>query len=753
MGHQNKLSRRRFMVSAVGGGMAIMVSQDVLAANTSLNPWDDNTVGKGTVELSAWLTIGADDVVTIRSPTPEIGNGVMTQAAMTVAEELNCDWSKVATEFASASRDHLAGGLYRTDTYLTFFGGRSTTKKRNELYLQAGASARERLKAAAAARWNVPVTEIDAKDSKLTHKASGRTLRYGEVAAEAAKIKLKEEPKPKPQSEWTLLGKASPSKLHIPLVVKGAATYGIDVRPAGMAYAALRQSPVHGGKLKSYDANAVKNMPGVLAVVTVDPDEPRGMPNRKDEAPFTLFNTKPQHAVAVIAEHYWQARKALDALPVEWDDGPGAQWKSTEQINQAAFAVLDKETDKPKWTTGDISGLDKQKKIVEATYLTPYCDQACMEPLNGTALVTKDKVEMWHPSQSPQQTLWIAADEARVDVDNVTINQTYVGGGFGRRIYGNDARMVVAVAKKFPGRPVQVIWSREEMTRQGRYRDLIAAKMKAGLDEKGMPQVLVVRASGGPAAADVGMMQSPYLQKLIPNTRYDLHELPLHIQTGPYRGPGYNSFSFVMETFIDECAHAAGVDPLEYRLKMLAQWPDEGWTKILKEVSTQAGWGKKLPKGFGQGIAIANWGSFKGEPHEGTTVGVVATVEVTSRGNAKVHTLDVAFDTGRIMNRDAIHTEVVGGVIFGYNMSMNEGLTVKDGRIVEGNFSDYPMVRIGDVPQINVHFGGLTGHDRFSEIGEPPIGPVGPAIGNAIFKASGKRLRTTPFRNSELSWV
>jgi isoquinoline 1-oxidoreductase beta subunit len=291
------------------------------------------------------------------------------------------------------------------------------------------------------------------------------------------------------------------------------------------------------------------------------------------------------------------------------------------------------------------------------------------------------------------------------------------------------------------------------MMRQGRYRDLIAAKLTAGLDENGMPHTLIVRASGGPGAADVGVSTSPYLQKLIPNTRYDLHELPLHIQTGPYRGPGYNSFSFVLETFIDECAHAAGIDPLEYRLKLMAGWPDQGWTKALKEVASQAGWGKALPKGWGQGIAITNWGSFKGEPNEGTTIAVVATVEVTPQGNAKVHALDVAFDTGRIMNRDAVQTEIEGGTIFGYNMAMNEGLSVKDGRIVEGNFSDYPIVRTADVPKINVHFGGLTGHDRFSEIGEPPVGPVGPAIGNAIFKASGKRLRTTPFRQSELNWV
>jgi isoquinoline 1-oxidoreductase beta subunit len=529
-----------------------------------------------------------------------------------------------------------------------------------------------------------------------------------------------------------------------------------------MVYAALRQSPVQGGKLKSYDASAVKSMPGVLAVVAVDPAEPRGALGPVPAATMGFSESTAQSAVAVIAEHYWQARKALDALPVEWDDGDGAKWKTIGQLNDALVAALDQPVEKAFKTVGDVGMLGappQGMKVVEATYLTPYSEHACMEPLNGTALVTDgvsgeaEGVELWHPSQHPQQALLVAADEARVAIDKVTYHQTYVGGAFGRRVFGNDVRMVVAVAKKFRGRPVKVIWSREEMTRQGRYRPIVAASLKAGLGADGKPLALHGRAASGKGFFNVGFAETPYAMSLTPNVRIDIHELPLHILMGPYRGPGYNSFAFIVDTFIDECAHAAGADPLDYRIKLLEAWPDSGWVQCLKEVGKQSGWGQPLPKGWGRGVAIANWGNKEGKPETGTTVAVVATVEVTQKGALTVHTLDLAFDTGQTMNRDAVLNEMQGGAIFGYNMAMNEGLSLKDGRIVEGNFDAYPIVRTGDVPKVNVHLGGLTGHDRFSEVGEPPVGPVGPAIGNAIFAATGKRIRTMPFRQHDLSWA
>ncbi len=754
------LNRRNFLItaSAVGGGLTIsFAALDSNAATPPMNgPWGVATTNP---ELTAWLSIAPDNTVTVRSAMTEIGNGAMTQTAMTIAEELNCDWSKVKVEFAPPLRNYKEDNVYsKVGGRTGFFSGRSTNEGNIKGGLQIGASARVRLQTAAAAEWKVALADVIASDGVLTHKASGRSMTYGQIAAKAALVKLDAEPSPKPQSEWTLLGKKSPGKLNNPAIVDGSAIYGMDVRLPGMLYAALKQSPVHGGKLKSYDAEAIKNMPGVVAVVVVDPAKTPGTADR-DKVPFGKYGIEDslaQHAVAVVAEHYWQARKALDALPVTWDDGPGAQWKSTEQIYDAALKALEKTDGKVAAEAGDISVLEKQPKIVEATYLTPYSEHACMEPLNGTALVTPDKVEIWHPSQHAEQAFWVAADEAGVSPDKVVYNQTYVGGGFGRRVFGNDVRMVVAVARQVPGRPVHVIWSREETTRQGRYRPMFAAKMRAGLDKEGRPQAISSRLATSKAPPTIGqtngLKNTPYLASQIPNVRLEMQDLPFHLMIGPYRGPAYNALAFVTETFIDELAHAAGTNPLDYRLALLASYPDPGWAMCLKEAASKAGWGKSLPKGMGQGIAISNWPG-SGKPQSGTTVCTVATVEVSKAGEIKVHSLDVAFDTGRILNKDAVHTELEGGAIFGFNMAMTEEVTVKDGRVVEGNYDQYPIARAGDVPKINIHFGGLTGHDRFGEIGEPPVGTVGPAIGNAIFAATGKRIRTQPFSKVDLSWV
>src|SRR5258706_1013912 len=462
------------------------------------------------------------------------------------------------------------------------FGGGSTNPERMKLMLQVGASARERLKAAAAGEWKVPVAEISAKDSVLTHGASGRTLRYGDIAAKAATIKLQVEPTPKPQSEWVLLGKASPAKLNIPQIVNGSAIYGIDVRLPGMVYAALRQSPVHGGKVKSLDAEKAKAMPGVLAVGTVDPDDPRGL-KIKSGAPFGYDETHVRAAVAVIAEHYWQARMALDAVQIEWNDGAGAQWKTTDQMVAALVAAVERPADKVEKQSGDAKLIDGQDKVVGGIYVTPFSDQAPMEPLNGTALVSADRVEVWHPAQQSKQAFWVAADESGMDPAKVFFHQTFVGGAFGRRIFGDDVRMVVAIAKKFPGRPVHTIWSREEHTRQSKYRPLVAAKLRAGLDKTGMPAVFIAnQASKGHFPV---LAESPYALGCIPNVLVDARLLPFHVITGSYRGPGYNSYAFMVETFIDECALAAGVDPLEYRLKLPANWPHTGRGKGLHSAS------------------------------------------------------------------------------------------------------------------------------------------------------------------------
>jgi len=733
-----KISRREFVIatSIVGGGMCI----GILGAEAA-----------GTErELSPWIVISPDDTVLVRVPSPESGNGAVTQIAMTITEELQCDWNRVRTESSSINRDLRENKVYSSvGGIAATFAGRSTLPERMKLFLQVGASARERLKAAAAERWQVAASEIDAKNSMLTHRTTGRTLRFGELAASAAAIRLKSEPVPKPPVHWSLLGKASPSKLTNPLIVNGSAVYGIDVRLPGMLYAALMQSPVHGGKLKRCEFDAIKNMPGVRGLAIVDPDEPR----KPVRSLFGGQENAPQSAVAVVADHYWQARKALEALPVEWDDGAGVQWKTAEQIYAGALETLEHPGKKIERNTGDaLQRLSQSSRIVEASYLTPFCDQAPLEPLNGTALVTQNRVDVWHPAAITEQAFLTAAEEAGVAPQNTYFNQTLVGGSFGRRLFADDVRLVVAIAKQFRGRPVHVIWSREEAMRQGRYRDLTAARFKASLGANGLPEALLVRVCrAGFELRGIGDCAYTNLGT-IANVHIESHAFPLHILTGAYRAPTYNSHVFFMESFIDECAVAAGIDPLEYRLRVLAKWPDPGWKKCLREVAAKSGWGRQLPKGQGQGIAISNW-DMGGKPQAGTTVAAVATVEVTPAGELRIPRLDLSFDCGQVLNRDVVLAQLQGGMIFGLNMSLNEELTVKDGRIVEGNFDQYPILRMSQTPRdLHVHFGGLSGHERFTEIGEPPVGPIGPAIANAIYRATGKRIRTTPFRKHDLRW-
>ena len=746
--------RRQFIVSVslAAGGLALgMVSVKATASVAAAGPWNSEAIEAG--ELSPWIEIGKDDTVTLRVPTPEVGNGAMTQVAMNVTEELACDWSRVRVEFCSIQRDYLDKGVYNSG-FLPFFSGHGTDKVRMTRALQIGASARERLKAAAASHWRVAVAEVEAKNSVLTHVPSGRQLRYGEVAAAAAKVTLPTEPALKPQSEWTFLGKASPGKLHAPQVVNGSATFGIDVQVPGMVHAALMQSPLHGGKLKSYRPEAVLGMPGVRAVVVVDPANTKGSPVPQ-KSTWGFGDNQAQSGIAVIADHYWQAKRALEALPVEWDSGSGVQWKSSEQMYAAARELLDASGGTVLRKSGDVASV-KSDKVVEAIYSTPYCENAQLEPLNGTALVTADSAEVWCPTQDLLQAYWVAIDETGLSPEKVKLHEAYIGGAFGRRTMADDVRMVVAVARQYPGVPVKTIWSREQCFQQGRYRTPIITRFKAALGGDGYPLAVTSRASFVGTRPlyrlTLGYDDMPYFTSgIIPHLHISSTNLPVHVLNGAYRAPCYNSHSFFVESFIDECAVAAGIDPLEYRLKLVSRW-DKPWSDCLRVAAEKAGWSQPLPKGEGRGIAISNWP--QAAMHDaGTIMCAAARVKVSRAGELSVEQVDVAFDCGRVANRNAVRAQIEGGMLFGMNMTLNEQLTVKDGTVAERNFNQYRLLRINDrLPAINVHFDALSNHDRFDIIGEAPVGPIGPAIGNAIFQATGKRLRSTPFRNHDLSW-
>jgi isoquinoline 1-oxidoreductase subunit beta len=751
MRQDNLLDRRQFLISVslAAGGLALgLVSSESQATDV---PWSSDVRERN--ELCAWVEVANDDTVTMRLPTPEIGNGAMTQVAMNITEELGCDWARVKVQFCSIQRDYLEKGVYNSG-FLPFFGGHGTDKVRMTHALQLGASARERLKSAAATRWQVPVSEIDAKNSVLTHIPSGRRLRYGDVAAAAARVELPAEPALKPQSEWTFLGRSSPGKLHAPAVVEGSATFGIDVVVPGMVHAALMQSPVHGGKLKSYQPEAVLGMPGVRAVVVVDAAKTKGAP-LPDKSTWGFGDNQTQSGVAVIADHYWQAKRALDALPVEWDPGAGVQWKNEQQIYAAARALLDKEGGTVLRHSGEPATV-KSDKVVEAQYSTPYCENAMMEPLNGTALVRADSAEVWCPTQDTLMAYWAAIDETGMRPEKVKIHQTYVGGGFGRRTMADDVRMVVAVAKEYPGVPVKTIWSREQCFQQGRYRTPIISKFRADLGHDGYPLAVTGRASfvgtRPTFRLNQGSEDMPYFTSgIIPHVHFTAVNLPMNILNGAYRGPCFNSHAFFVETFIDECAVSAGIDPLAYRLKLVSLW-DKPWTDCLRIAAQRAGWDRPLPRGEGRGIAITSWPA--AAKHDfGTIMCTAARVKVSQKGELTVKQVDVAFDCGRVANRGAVRTQIEGGTLFGMNMTLNERLSVKDGAVVERNFNAYRMLRMDDeLPVINVHFDALSNHDRFDIVGEAPVAPIGPAIGNAIYQATGRRLRSTPFRDHDLSW-
>jgi len=694
--------------------------------------------------MNPWIVIGSDDIVTVRVPAPESGTGNTTQIAMYVAEELNCDWQKIRIEPLSFERDARESNvcIKAAGVWATFAGG-ATQPELMQTMLQAGASARERLRLVAAQRWNVPSTEIAALEGVLTHPATNRTARYGELAADAAMVELALEPELKPRATWTLLTKKNPQRLHLRSVVDGTGVYGIDVRVPGMLYAALLQCPVHGGKLKRFDFEAVRHMPGVRGVAVVDPSEPR----QKLERPAYWAYTDAQSGIAIVAEHYWQARTALEAMPVEWNYGLGVRWKDTQQIYEAAYARLDQPAEELVKEVGKAEEALQEagSDAIESRYLTPFCEHSTMEPLNGTALVERNRVELWHPFAMVMQALTITSEETGVAPENIHVHLPLVGGSFGRRVGCDDLRMVLAVAKKFPGTPIHVIWSREETFRQGRYRDFQAVRLRACLGSDKLPHALQVHVAGHDPVLH-GMENGAYASGCVPHVRIEKSNVPLHILTGQFRGPGYNSHCFIIESFIDECAARAGIDPLDYRLRIFAKWPDAGWSHCLREVAARAGWGNNLPAGYARGIAIGNWG-MGGEPRKGTTVAAVATVEVKDSQSFIVHAIDLAFDCGQILNEDAFRAQLQGSIIFGLNLCLNEELNVSDGRIVESNFDQYRMLRLAEIPKvINIHTGAVSGDARYGGAGEAAVGVIAPAIANAIFTASGQRLRTMPLR-------
>ena len=736
------MSRREFVVTtfAVGGGLALGLSfpkneaeRAAIAVRLSGRPWE-SLAGKSDIEVGPWLMIAPDDTVTIRVGQSEMGQGVITSCAKMVAEELECDWSKVRAEYVSVNRHFRENKVYKRLTTTS-----SSSVRLGRPYLQqAGASARERLMAAAAQTWGVPRSELTVKDGVITHTPTRRTLRYGQVAQKAAAIKLPAEPKIKTPDQYTLLKK--PTKLlDVPPKVDGSATYGIDVRVPGMLYAAVKASPVFKGKLKSYNADAVKNRPGVHSVVEFSGEEIEA-------------------GVAVVADSYWHARTALDALPIEWDEGMHGN-DTSEGFFKSSRAALDEPGAKVVTKKGDPEALlENAPQVVEAIYEVPYLDHVVMEPFNCTAQVTPERVDLWVGSQEPEGATIDASKITGVPVENIYLHNCFLGGGFGRRGNQDDVRQAVAIAKQLEGRPVKVIWSREETTRHGYYRPMRVSRFRAALGPDGMPAAWTTRVVGldenypGDEQVLRGLHKLPYF---VPNQLFDYHLRKTHVPTGPWTSVGRSQNEFFLETFVDELAHAAGQDPYHYRRALLeanAEFPfAKSWTQVLGAVVEKSGWGKQLPAGTGMGIAIGD--SRRLTRTEITICAVVATVAVSKKGEVRVERLDVAVDTGPfLVNPLAAERQVEMQVAMGLAAVLRQEITIEKGRVVQGNFDTYPLLRPSEIPEINVYFVRAT-DDPIAGIGEEVIGWVAPAVCNAIFAVTGKRIRSLPLKRHDLSWV
>ena len=764
MSMNRETNRREFIVTAaaVGGGMTLGIAftkgevrRAAVAAKVSGRPWE-SLAGKGDVEVGPWVVIAPDDTVTLRIGQSEMGQGVITSCAKLLAEELECDWSKVRAEYVSVNRHFRENKVYKRLVTTS-----SSSVRLGRPYLQqAGASARERLMAAAAQTWGVPRPELTVKDGVITHHPTGRTLRYGQVAQKAAAIKLSAEPAVKTPDQYTLMKK--PTKLlDVPLKVDGSAVYGIDVRLPGMLYAAAKASPVFLGKVKKYDADAVKNRPGVHSVVEFGGPEIEA-------------------GVAVVADSYWRAKTALDLLPIEWDEGAHGN-DSSEGFFKMSRAALDEPGAKVVTKIGDPeAALKNASQIVEAVYEVPYLDHTVMEPFNCTAQVTPDRVEIWVGSQEPEGATLDASKITGVPVENIYLHNCFLGGGFGRRGNQDDVRQAVAIAKQLGGRPVKVIWSREETTRHGYYRPMRVSRFRAALGPDGMPlawhtrvagvdeavfAAKLVAAEGGLANTRVARTDEPADEQVIrglhklpylaPNQLFDYHLRKTHVPTGPWTSVGRSQNEFFLETFVDELAHTAGKDAYDYRRTLLGSNPEfpraKAWIQVLSAVAEKSGWGKPLPAGSGRGVAIGD--SRRLSRTEITICAMVATVSVSKKGEVRVERFDVAIDTGPfLVNPLAAERQIEMQVVMGLAATFNQEITIEKGRVVQGNFDDYPLWRATQMPEIGVHWVRAT-DEPIAGIGEEAVGWVAPAVCNAIFAATGKRIRSLPVKNHDLSWA
>ena len=711
-----KVTRREFIGSVAAGAFVLGF------------PLRGSTQEAGAPEINAWVVVKPDDTVVIRIARSEMGQGSLTGLAQLVAEELDCDWTRVTTEYPTPGQS-----LARKRVWGNFSTGGSRGIRESQEYVRkGGATARTMLVQAAATSWQVPASECGAASGVITHRPSGRTTTYGKVAAVAATMPPPTEVPLKDPKDWKIVGKRL-ARLDTVDKTTGAQIYGSDLTMPGMLNAAIVDCPVFGGTVRSVDDARALAKPGVRRVVRVG-----------------------DSAVAVVADTWWHAKKGLEALTIDWDYGEHANASS------AAFSeVLKAGLDAPEAAVGHAVGdaraaIAAAPRRVEAVYSYPHQNHATMETMNAVARWTPERCEVWTPTQNGEAALAATAEAAGLPLSQCDVYKQLLGGGFGRRGAVDWIKQAVAIAKQMPGTPVKLIWSREEDMLHGRYHPVTQCRMTAGLDETGAVTGFHMRISGQSILAFVAPqnvvngkdpvvfqgLNAPGPEASIgytfPTVLIDHAMRNPHVPPGFWRGVNLNQNTLYLESFIDELAHATKQDPLAFRRKLMSQNPKH--LAVLEAAAERAGWGKPLPRGVYRGIAqTMGFGSY---------VAAVAEVSVSDDGVLKVHRIVAATDCGYAVNPQQIEAQVEGSFVYGLSAALYGECTVKDGRIEQRNFNAYRVMALHEMPKVEtviVASGGFWGG-----VGEPTIAVAAPAVLNAIFAATGKRIRDMPVKNHSL---
>jgi isoquinoline 1-oxidoreductase subunit beta len=719
------LNRRAFVIGTATAGAGLALGLDIPFGPTVVRAAD------GSPEVNAWVVIRPDDTVVIRIARSEMGQGTLTGLAQLVAEELECDWSKVTTEYPTPGQS-----VARKRAWGDFSTGGSRGIRTSQDYVRkGGATARVMLIQAAANEWKVPASECTAANSVITHTPSGKTTTYGKVAEAAAKLEPPADVKLKDPKDWKIAGKGV-KRLDTVDKTTGKMTYGIDIKLPGMLNAAIKDCPVFGGKLKSFDEAKVMGMKGVKKVVRVN-----------------------DSTVAVVADTWWHAKTALDALPIVWDEGDNAKVSSAsiakwlaEGLDSAQPAFVGNQNGDAK---AAVAGAAKK---IEAVYNYPYQNHATMEPLNATAVYTADKCEVWCGTQNGEAAFAAVLEASGLPADKCDVHKQMLGGGFGRRGQTDYVRQAVAIAKQMPGTPIKLLWSREEDMQHGAYHPITQCKLTGAFDADNNLTALQIRLSGQsilfalrPAALENGKDPVAFqgfnatgdwaIGYSVPNLLVEHSMRNPHVPPGFWRGVNVNQNAIYLECFMDELAHSAGQDPVAFRRKLMSKHPKH--LAVLNAVAEKIGWDKPAPQGVFRGIAQhMGYGSY---------VAAAAEISVIDGNKIKVHRIVAATDPGYAVNPAQIERQIAGSFVYGLSGLFYGGCTVKDGRIEQSNFDTYNSMRISEMPKVEsiiMPSGGFWGG-----VGEPTICVAAPAVLNAYFAATGKRIRSVPLRDQNITFA